>query len=136
MGAVILDSSVLIALVDAEDAHHVAARDAVASARANGARFVVPVVAYAEFMVRPFLEDPPQIERRDGIIEAIPATVEPATRKIGREAASLRAAHGRRMALPDAMIVATAVVLGADSIITADAGWPPIDIPTQILGGA
>jgi predicted nucleic acid-binding protein len=136
MGAVILHASVLIALVDAADTHHVAAREAIESARADGARLIVPVVAYAEFMVRPFLEDPPQIERRDGIIEAIPATVEPATREIGREAASLRAAHGRRMALPDAMIVATAVVLGADSIITADAGWPRIEIPTQILGGS
>lgn len=129
-----LDASVLIALVDADDAHHTAARSAIAAGRSEGARFIVPVVAYAEYMVRPYLEPEPRVDERDGLIEAIPATVEPATRAIGRMAAALRARHGRRLALPDAMVVATGLVGGADRIITADARWPRFEIRVDVLG--
>ncbi len=129
----VLDTSVLIAIVDASDVHHAAAREIVEAARASGDRFVVPVAAYAEFMVRPFQDDPNEIGFRDGLVDAIPARVEPATREIGRQAAEIRARHGRRVPLPDALIIATAVVLGADRIVTADAGWPRLPVEVTLL---
>lgn len=136
MGVIVLDSSVLIAIVDASDAHHASARAIVEAGRAAGERFVVPVAAYTEFMVRPFQLDPTAIAFRDGLVDAIPARVEPATREVGRRAAQIRALHGRRVPLPDALIIATAVVLGADRIITADAGWPQQEIPVTVLTAA
>lgn len=136
MGTVVLDASVLIALVDSGDAHHDGAREVIAQGRHVGDRFVIPVAAYTEYMVRPFLEDPPRIAFRDGLVEAIPAIIEPATREIGRRAAALRARHGRRLPLPDALIVATALVLKADRVVTGDAGWPPLELPVHVLGGA
>jgi len=35
--------------------------------------------------------------------------------------------------LPDALVVATAVVLGADRILTTDAGWPRLTMPVTIV---
>ncbi len=134
MGTVVLDASVLIALVDASDAHHDGARAVIAEGRESGDRFVVPVVAYAEYMVRSFQDDPLGPDFRDTLIDAIPATVEPASRSVGRRAASLRARHGRRMPMPDAMIIGTALDLDADRVVTADAaGWPPLDVPVHVL---
>ena len=136
MGTVVLDTSVLIALVDTTDIHHTKAREAIDRGRSSGDQFVVPVAAYAEFMVRAYQGDPAGPDFRDGLMEAIPATVAPATRPIGRQAAALRARHGRRMALPDALIVGTALDLAADRIVTADARWPDLEIPVEILRAA
>jgi predicted nucleic acid-binding protein len=133
MGLTVLDSSVLIAIVDATDVHHAAARLVVEAGRVEGEVFVVPVTAYAEYMVRPYQDDPTMLTFRDGLVDAIPARVEAATRDVGRQAAALRALHGRRVPLRDAFIIATAMVIGADRLVTADAGWPALDIPVTLL---
>ena len=134
MGVTVLDTSVLIAVVDSSDAHHASARSMICAGRDAGDTFVVPVAAYAEFMVRPSEIDASTIAFQDGLVDAIPARVEPATREMGREAAAIRARHSGRIKLPDALIIATAVVLGADRIVTADAGWPDQDVPVTVLG--
>lgn len=134
MGVTVLDSSVLIAVVDSSDAHHAAARSIIAAGREAGDVFVVPVAAYAEFMVRPSEGDASTIVFQDGLVDAIPARVEPATRDVGRQAAAIRARHGGRIKLPDALIIATAIVVGADRIVTADTGWPVQDVPVTVLG--
>lgn len=135
MGVTVLDTSILIALVDADDPHHIAARAAVRTRRDVGDEFVVPVVAYAEFMVRSYQDDVSMIAFRDGLVDAIPARVEPAIRETGRHAAAIRARHGQRMKLPDALIVATAITIGADRILTADTRWPAQDVPVIVLEG-
>ncbi len=134
MGMTVLDTGILIALVDAGDAHHSAARTVIRERREAGDQFVVPVAAYAEFMVRAYLDDPAMVMFRDGLVDAIPARVEPATREIGRQAAAIRARDGQRVKLPDALIIATAIVLRADLVLTADALWPPQDVPVTVLG--
>ena len=112
MGLIVLDASVLIAIVDSSDVHHIAAREAIDAGRDAGDRFVVPVVAYAEYMAEPSGDDPEALTFREGLIDAIPARVEPASREIGRRAAEIRARDGRRLRMPDALIIATAVVWG------------------------
>lgn len=133
MGLTVLDTSVLIAIVDAGDVHHAAARLVIEDGRDSGEVFVVPVAAYAEYMVRPYQDDPSLLAFRDGLVDALPARVEPATRDVGRQAAALRARHGRRVPLPDAFIIATAMVMGANRLVTADAGWPPLEVPVTVL---
>jgi predicted nucleic acid-binding protein len=49
---------------------------------------------------------------------------------IARLAAEIRAARGLR--LPDAVIVATGLRLGADVILTADARWKGIETVTVV----
>ena len=67
----------------------------------------------------------------DRFLDGLPARVEPATRAIG--AAALRGAHGPSLRLPAALVVATAIVLDADRIITTDARWPALAARVEVL---
>jgi hypothetical protein len=48
-------------------------------------------------------------------------------------AASLRAAHGPAFRLLDALVVATAVVLDADPVITTNSRWPTLLVKVEVL---
>lgn len=134
MDLTVLDAGVLIAVLNAEDAHHHPARQALASARGRGDRFVVPASAYAEVLVAPLRRSPASGAAVEEFLEALPASVEAATRQIAHRAAGLRARHGNRLRLPDALVVATAIVLEADRVVTTDARWPDLGITVQVVG--
>jgi predicted nucleic acid-binding protein len=130
----VLDAGVLIAILNADDAHHDRARQAVAVVRDRGDRLVVPASAYAEILVAPLRQDPASGDAVDDFLDALPASVEPATRQIARRAALLRARHGSRLRLPDALVVATAIVLDANRVVTTDARWPDVGIRVEVVG--
>lgn len=67
---------------------------------------------------------------------SLPARVEPADRSIAAQAATLRATHGASMGLPDALVVATALVHGADRITTTDRAWPSVPISVEVLAAS
>ncbi len=134
MGLIVLDAGVVIAVLDASDVHHGAVMQALADAQASGDGFVLPASAYAECLVSPSRSGPQAVATVDQFLDALPSRVEPATRAIGRVAASLRAAHGPGLRLPDALVVATAVVLTADRIITTDARWPVVPVTVEVVG--
>jgi predicted nucleic acid-binding protein len=134
MALTVLDAGVLIAVLNADDVHHDRARVALAGLRDRGDRLVVPASAYAEILVAPLRQGRAQGDAVDGFIEALPASVEPATRAIARRAAELRARHGTRLRLPDALVVAAAIVLGAARVATTDARWPDLGIPVEVVG--
>lgn len=136
MGLTVLDAGVLIAVLNADDAHHDHARRAVAAARDRGDRLLVPASAYAEILVAPLRTSPGSGDAVDDFLEALPASVEPATRRIARQAAELRARHGNRLRLPDALVVATAITLQADLVVTTDARWPDLGISVEVIGAA
>ena len=133
MALTVVDAGILIAVLDAADAHHAAAGAALRAARARGDRIVVPVSAYAEAMVRPSAAGPAAQDRLDRFLDDLAADVEPATRSIGRRAAELRAAHGSRLRLPDALVLATARALAADLVLTTDSRWPPTGIAVEVV---
>jgi predicted nucleic acid-binding protein len=134
MDLTVLDAGVLIAVLNADDVHHDRARRALAAVRDRGDRLVVPASAYAETLVAPLRQSPAKGDAVDAFIEALPAAVEPATRDIARRAAELRARHGARIRLPDALVVATAIVLGASRVVTTDARWPDLGMPVEVVG--
>ncbi len=134
MALIVLDAGVVIALLDASDTHHRAAKRALADARTAGASFVLPASAYAEVLVAPNDKGQEAVTKAEGFVDALPATVEPATRQVAGQAALLRARHGARLRLPDALVVATAIVLHADRILTTDAGWPDLSVKVEIAG--
>ena len=72
----------------------------------------------------------------NSFVDALPARVEPASRAIASTAAELRARRAGALRLPDALVVATALVVGADRLITTDAGWPELPVPVEVLGPA
>ena len=133
MGLTVLDAGVVIALLDASDVHHGAAVASVRDALKQGDVLMLPASAYAECLVAPSRRGPGAVAVVDELIDALPARVEPADRPIAARAASLRATHGTAMRLPDALVVATALVHGADRIITTDHAWPTVPISVEVL---
>lgn len=116
MGALILDASVLIGLLDTADAHHATAVDDVEAADLRGTDLLAPASAYSEALVS-FARAGRVSDARDAIA-AMGIAVTPLTAAIGESAAQLRAAHDR-LRLPDAIVLATARVLNAE-LLTYD----------------
>ena len=133
MGLTVLDAGVIIAILDAADVHHKAAAHALTVAREHGDILVLPASAYAECLVSPYRRGPEAVSVVDSFIDALPARIEPASRAIASGAAELRARHAGGLRLPDALVVATAIVLGADRVITTDSGWPALSVTVDVL---
>lgn len=125
MGVSVFDAGVMIAGLDASDAHHAATARALSAARDRGDSFVIPASAYAEILVRPAAQGAATVARLDAVIDAFPIAVADATRAIARRAAMLRARH-TSLRLPDALVIATAAELDADHLLTTDRRWKAI----------
>ena len=133
MGLTVLDASVVIAVLDSDDVHHAAARAGLAARLEAGDSIVVPVSAYAETLVGAFREGEDAVATVEAFLAALPARIEEATPPIGRHAARLRAEHGPRLRLPDAFVVATAIELRAERVLTADRRWPEAGVRVEVL---
>lgn len=133
MGLIVVDAGVIIAILDSSDPHHASARDALHACLASGAHLVLPTSAYAEVLVAPFRKDAESAAVVDSFIDALPATVQPITRPIARAAAALRAEHGGRLRLPDALVVATALDLAAERLVTTDRRWRAVGVTLETI---
>ena len=128
MGLAILDSSVVIASIDEQDAMHQRSVEAIRATR-KVHELAVPAVAYAEVLVGAMLRDDQAVEIVETFVLGAP--VRELSPAMARRAASIRAEHG--LPLPDAMIVGTAVELRADVILTADRRWKKIDPRVHVI---
>jgi predicted nucleic acid-binding protein len=122
MGLTVLDAGIVIAGLDADDAHHPATASALATARDRGDSFVLPASAYAEVLVRPAAQGVATVARVDAALDAMAIAIANADREIARRAAALRARHSG-LRLPDALVIATAIELEADHLLTTDRRW-------------
>jgi predicted nucleic acid-binding protein len=114
--ALILDASVLIALLDSADTHHGRAIDDVEAADREGRQLLLPASAYSETLVA-FARARRLEEARRAII-AMGITIASLTDTIAERAAELRARH-TRLRLPDAIVLATAQEMGG-SLLSYD----------------
>ena len=122
MGLALLDSSIVIGALNRHDALHEAASRAVRAERDRHA-LAISALTYAEILVGPLRAG----GRAVAVVErfADQVRIVDLSPDIARLAAELRAARGLK--LPDAVIVATGLRLGADVILTADARWKGIE---------
>lgn len=126
MAAVVLDSSVVLALFDPDDAHHAEGVAAVRARRANGARFVVPALVLAEVLVGAARRGAAEREERRRQVVAAFGPVRVIDAEVAERAAMLRAEHaGLRM--PDALVLAVGVVDDAAETLTCDGAWAGYD---------
>ena len=116
MGALILDASVLIGLLDSVDAHHARAVQDTERADISQRRLVTPATAYSEALVA-FAGAGRTAEARRAIA-GMGITVAPLTEAMAERAAELRSQH-RRLRLPDAMVLACAAELDGE-LLTYD----------------
>ena len=122
MGLTVLDAGVVIAGLDANDVHHTAAAAALAATQDRGDAFILPASAYAEILVRPAARGLEVVARVDAALDAMAISIADADRETARRAASLRARHSS-LRLPDALVIATAIELEADHLLTTDRRW-------------
>jgi predicted nucleic acid-binding protein len=134
VGLTVLDAGVIIGVLDSSDPHHIAARDALAAAVEQGDALVVPASAYAECLVSPSRRGTAAVQVVNDFLFDLAAEVEPVTREVGAQAARLRARHGSRLRLPDALVIAVALHLNADRILTTDRGWPRVGLRLELVG--
>ncbi len=118
MALIVLDASVVIALLDPADALHSAATNALI--RHAGDDLKVPASAYSECLVGHARRGHVQVAK--SAIASLLVDIVPITDSIAQDAAELQARHPK-LRLPDALVVATGAVLGADRVLTGDAAW-------------
>jgi len=123
VGLSILDAGVIIGVLDAGDAHHEAAVRALGAAQGRRDALALPASVFAELLVGPTRAGAAALRSVERFLDALGATVLPIDRSIARRAAALRVTG--RLRLPDALVVATAIEVGADRLLTTDRGWPP-----------
>jgi PIN domain nuclease of toxin-antitoxin system len=58
--------------------------------------------------------------------------IAPLTSEVADRAALMRARHAS-LRLPDALVLATGDMLGADTVLTADRAWPRVSRRAQVI---
>lgn len=123
MGLTHVDAGVLIGFLDDTDVHHASATASLARALDDGDQLAMAASAFAECLVGPARRSERAIQVVSTAIERLPVEIVDLDSVIAAEAARLRARH-RSLRLPDALVIATSVVVGADRLVTTDARWP------------
>jgi predicted nucleic acid-binding protein len=108
VGKVILDSSVIIALFNDADAHHVAAMEALGESKNN---FEISTVSLAEALSS-VLSDSERNEMNDDLKKHF-SPFHPVDEKVAFVASQIRAAT-KSIQMPDALISATAILAKAE----------------------
>lgn len=113
----LLDSAAVVGFLDSDDVFHSAA-DARIRALAGRERLIVSVITYAELLIGARLGHHDEESVR-GFFADLVDEVHDVDRAVAERAAELRAAKPS-LKLPDALVLATAGLHGADAVITAD----------------
>lgn len=125
----VLDSSVLIALLDEKDVGRPVARAAVDTSKRDH-DMLIPITAFSESIVAPYRRSLQDGQRAEAALAALGNLLD-VTRDIGSRAAQLRAT--RQIKLPAALVLATALQLDADQILTLDRRWRGVDSRVRLL---
>lgn len=126
MAKVVLVASAILALFDPKDELHASAAGAVRRHRAARAQFILPASVLAEVLIGAARRGDDELNtRRQQTIAAFGKPV-PVDEEVAVTAASLRA-HHRALRLPDALVLATATRVDADTVLTGDKNWSRID---------
>jgi predicted nucleic acid-binding protein len=132
MGPVVLDTSILLGVLDPQDALHQVAKSAVREHRRAGRTFAIPTSVLAEALAGAYRQDESVARRVESAIDILVTTVHPLDRDVSRAAATLRASVPA-LRLPDAIVLATARVLDATAVLTGDKRWVGVDRRVELL---
>ena len=128
MALVVLDASVVIALLNEGDANHKAAVAALTALSTE--ELVISASTFAEILVGPYRAG----SRAERIVEGFVTDrlrVEPVSVEIARRSARLRAGT-QALRLADALVIATGDVLDA-AVLTADRGWSKVSKSVRVI---
>jgi len=127
---VVLDASLVIAFLDPDDALHAPAVEALTEHQ--HAELLIPASAYAEILVAPYRVGSEAVAEVEAFLSDFGVRLQPITTEIARNAARLRGSS-RGLRLPDALVLATADELEADSVLTGDESWARISDRVRLI---
>lgn len=130
MGAIVLDSSVVIGLFEPRDAHHESASTAITDAHVAGDQFILPTSVLSEVMVGAYRDGIAATKLR--IISGLFGPAHPTDEQVALAAAELRSRH-RSLRPPDALVIATGIVADA-AVLTCDKRLAGVDRRVQVVG--
>ncbi|HXN39978.1 MAG TPA: PIN domain-containing protein [Solirubrobacteraceae bacterium] len=124
MGLILLDSTVIVGFLDADDALHEVTVDRFQSL-AGKHPFVASVITYAEVMTGVSLGHHAQ-DSVEGFFDVLLKALLPVDRRLAARAAALRGKNPS-LRMPDALILATADMHeDIEMVLCADSAWPKI----------
>lgn len=131
MGTLVLDSTVIIGFTRPDDANHVVARSEIRAAADRGDMLVLPATVLSESLVAAHRVGPAMAAEMRQVLTAFFGPERVVDGDVADRAAALRAAH-RSLRLPDALVVATAIVDDAVAL-TCDKRLGSIDPRVHVL---
>jgi predicted nucleic acid-binding protein len=132
MGAVVLDTSVVVALLDPADGLHQPAVRALRACRAAGQQLVLPACVLAEVMTRAGRVGDGATHTVQAFVDTIIDAVHDIDRRVAQDAAACQGRHPT-LSLPAALVIAVGRVRGADAILTADPEWRRVDRRVKVV---
>lgn len=132
MGPVVLDTSVVLALLDPDDALHSPSAREVTGRRGSAATFVLPASVLAELLVGAANRGDLDKVRQNVVGAFGPVRVLDEAVAV---AAAVRRSRHPSLRLPDALVLATADVVGAEAVLTGDRRWGALDERVVVLRG-
>jgi len=127
MGPVVLDTSVVIAAIEARDAHHAECANALTDLRKRAVPMRLAAITVAELFAMRGEGRAARLEKVRAFIGPLgEGAVVPMDRAMAERAGELRASR-RRIGLADAVIKATAEQIDADSVLTTDRDLARLD---------
>jgi hypothetical protein len=133
MGAVVLDSSVVVSLLSTTDSLHQAAVLAVAQHEAAGHRLLMPAVGWAEVFTGAVRRGAEGVTALRAFRNLVVNEIVPVDEQIAEEAARMRAAD-LALRLPDALVVATGLCRDAEAVLTGDQKLAKVDERVRVIG--
>lgn len=118
MALIVLDASILIALLDPADALHPASRQAFERSAADD--LSIPASALAETLVGPSRFG--RLAEAQSRIQSLDIAVTPIDEAVAVHAAELRGRHPK-LRLPDTLVIAVGEAHSADAVLTGDRRW-------------
>jgi predicted nucleic acid-binding protein len=123
MGPTVIDAGILIGFFDGSDAHHLEVKRELANARERGDQIAIPTSALAEVLVSLAQSGESSVTAIREFIERLPLVVAELDIETAVVAARLRARHGQKLRLPDALVIATGIHKEAGALVTTDRAW-------------
>lgn len=124
---ILIDTSAVLAYLSGSESASAVAASIIDGAVASGRNpAVVSAITVTEALVRPMRAASPTAVRLvdDFLLHFPNLSVAPVTTAVAREAARIRAATAAPT--PDALILATAVSVGASHVVSNDQSWPAV----------
>lgn len=144
MGVALLDSSALIAFLDADDALHAAAASVIAALLRDGSRLAISAVTWAEMLNGAHRGHHDERIVR-GFVADLAVSILPVDAAVAERAALLQARYAEigakrdapRLRTPDVLILGTASLApDVDAVVCGDAKWlnvPGVDVAIALL---